>query len=111
MARPAAAGALRARRGRGEKRAAGSGEPRGRRSAAGHHGKGGGGRDWRRRVDALAGPPAAAARPLAEESGRRRRVIGHSSVQHPSLMLPRAGGKVQPKERCRGRGVRSSEAS
>ena len=78
--------------GRGEELASGKGEPRGRRSAAGHHGTGGGGRDWRRWVDALAGPPAAAARPPAEESGRRRCVIGCPLVQRPAVMLPRAGG-------------------
>lgn len=96
-ARPAAARALASSPegrggGRGEKPASGKGEPRGRRSAAGHHGKGGGGRDWRRWVDALAGPPAAAARPPAEESGRRQCVIGCPVVQRPAMMLPRTGG-------------------
>lgn len=102
MARPAAAPALPARRGRGGKRAAGRGEPRGRRSAAGHHGKAGGGRARWRWLDALAGPPAAAARPLAEESGRRRRVIGRVLVQLPAVVPPRAGGQVRPRQRAVG---------
>ena len=55
VARPTASGTRQIQQGPGEKRAAGRGGRRGRRSAAGHHGKGGGGRDWRRGANALAG--------------------------------------------------------